>query len=110
MQQQLTTAATDIYSLLSEHIGGSDSDQVISTLRNATCIWVNDRFVLPKATALSCPLDVRPYIEPIPEEMEPFRDLFITLGVSCHWYFDAMAMPDIAFRCLVIGSNSSLNA
>ncbi len=81
MRQQLSSAAVDIYSILSEQITGPDSDQVISTLRDACCIWVGDRFVVPKATALSCPLDVRPYIEPVPEEMEPFRDLFITFGV-----------------------------
>ncbi|KAK9856110.1 hypothetical protein WJX84_004825 [Apatococcus fuscideae] len=81
MRQTLATAATDIYTILSEQMGGSDSDQVVSTLQDAFCIWVGDRFVIPKATALSCPLDVRPYIEPVPEDLEPFRDLFITIGV-----------------------------
>ena len=81
MRQKLAMAATDIYTILSEQIGGPDSDQVVSTLQDAFCIWVGDRFVVPKATALSCPLDVRPYIEPVPEDLELFRDLFITIGV-----------------------------
>ncbi|KAK9820985.1 hypothetical protein WJX81_001057 [Elliptochloris bilobata] len=47
-----------------------------------TSVWVGDAFAQIASTAISCPLDLRPWLHVVPAVLKPYHALLLRLGVA----------------------------
>ncbi|KAK9808692.1 hypothetical protein WJX72_002029 [[Myrmecia] bisecta] len=81
LQETLASTAAELYRQLADRITGTDAEIILPALRHSACVWVDRGFAPASITALSSPVDYRPYLFTVPETLTPFRDMLLTIGV-----------------------------
>ena len=56
-------------------------DQIKSSLNGKPWVWVGDGFVTTNQVAFEAPPNAKPYLTPVPPELEAFTALLRSLGV-----------------------------
>ncbi len=74
-------AVLDIYGRLCEQTLAEEFDAARVRLRGQPCVMIRESFVACEHVALHCDSEVSPLLHTLPEELDPYQDLFLQLGV-----------------------------
>ena len=70
-----------IYGMLSAQAAAEQFDTVKLQLRGQACVLIGESFVACDHVALRCDSEAAPLLHALPEDLEPYQDLFVQLGV-----------------------------